>query len=89
MIFPPVVSSDHWVFPNSCNIKMNVITFLWFRLFTVLHIISRGGARRVRSPPALHSDMERGRWLEEWLSSPYMGKVLRGLKADVNLKSKL
>lgn len=38
---------------------------------------------------ALHSDMERGRWLEEWLSSPYMAKVLRGSMADVNLKSEL
>lgn len=58
----PLVPSDHWVFPNSCNIKMNVIPFLWFRLFTALHMISRGGARHVRSPPALHSDRERGRW---------------------------
>lgn len=32
---------------------MNVITFLWFRLFSALHIISRGGAPRV-SPPFGH-----------------------------------
>lgn len=58
--------------------------------FSLRYTLSHGeglGASGAHQPP--HSDMERGRWLEEWLPSPYMGKVLRGSMADVNLKSEL
>lgn len=88
-----------WSFHPWCHLTTGCFLILailkWMLLhfcgsaFSLRYTLSHGEGLCVRSPPAFHSDMERGRWLEEWLSSPYMGKVLRGSMADVSLKSEL